>query len=76
MLELKNISVSYGKFAAVKNVNACFEFGSLSVITGHHGAGKSSLLRAMIGLTRSFGDVKLENRNYRNRTPNKMMKAP
>ena len=75
MLELKNISVSYGKFVAVKNVTACFDPGSLSLISGHHGAGKSSLLRAIIGLSKSLGDVKLESITYRNRTPNKMMKA-
>jgi len=50
MLEVKGLSVSYGKHRALDNVSLRVEAGELVVILGANGAGKSSLLRALGGM--------------------------
>ncbi|MFZ0286740.1 MAG: ABC transporter ATP-binding protein [Terriglobales bacterium] len=41
----------FGRFAALRGVNASFEGGRLYAILGDNGAGKTTLLRALAGLT-------------------------
>lgn len=52
MLEIKNLSVSYGAIQALKNVNLSVEKGSIVAILGANGAGKSTLLKTISGLVR------------------------
>ena len=40
----------FGRFAALRGVNAEFEAGKFHVILGDNGAGKTTLLRALAGL--------------------------
>jgi len=54
MLEVKGLSVSYGKHRALDNVSLRVEAGELVVILGANGAGKSSLLRALGGMLRAL----------------------
>jgi ABC-type multidrug transport system ATPase subunit len=41
----------FGRFAALRGVNASFDAGRLYAILGDNGAGKTTLLRALAGLT-------------------------
>jgi branched-chain amino acid transport system ATP-binding protein len=50
MLEVKGLSVSYGKHRALQGVDLRVEVGELVVILGANGAGKSSLLKALGGM--------------------------
>jgi branched-chain amino acid transport system ATP-binding protein len=50
MLEVKNLSISYGKHRALENVSLTMSPGEIVVILGANGAGKSSLLRSIGGL--------------------------
>ncbi|MDP3168039.1 MAG: ABC transporter ATP-binding protein [Hydrogenophaga sp.] len=50
MLEVKGLSVSYGKHRALQSVDLRVDVGELVVILGANGAGKSSLLRALGGM--------------------------
>ena len=52
MLEVKNLSVSYGHVEALKNVSIDAEEGEIYSIIGSNGAGKTSLLRTISGLVR------------------------
>lgn len=52
MLEIKNLSVRYGQHQALDRVTARVEKGSICVILGANGAGKSSLLKAIAGILR------------------------
>lgn len=44
MLEIRDLSVSYGAKPVLQGVNACLEPGKLTVLVGRNGSGKSTLL--------------------------------
>jgi len=47
---LKNISVGYGNFMALKNISGTFKPGSLTAVVGPNGSGKTTLIKAIQGL--------------------------
>jgi len=55
LLALSNVSVRYGRLAAVRGVTFSLAEGEILFITGPNGAGKSSLLRAIAGVTPPSG---------------------
>lgn len=50
MLEIKNISKSYGKIEAVKNLSFTANRSSITTLLGANGSGKTTTLRAIAGL--------------------------
>lgn len=63
MLRVSKLSASYGAITAVRGVDLKVEPGSLSVLLGANGAGKSTTLRSIAGLHRPIaGSVKLRDR--------------
>jgi len=52
MLEVKNLSVRYGRHQALDHVSVKIDKGEVCVILGANGAGKSSLLKAIAGTVR------------------------
>src|SRR6476619_1288934 len=52
ILELKNISVSYGNIVAVKDLSLTVYEGEIVTLIGSNGAGKSTTLRTISGLLR------------------------
>jgi len=52
LLEVDNLEVTYGEFAAVRGVSFEVREGDLLTIIGANGAGKSTTLRALMGLLR------------------------
>ncbi len=64
MLEISNLSVSYGPIQAVKGFSGTAVNGHITGILGANGAGKSSLLRAISGLSATTsGHIKLDGRD-------------
>jgi branched-chain amino acid transport system ATP-binding protein len=57
MLEVRDVSVSYGNIKAVGNVSFSVSEGEIVTIIGANGAGKSSLLRAISGLVPYSGEI-------------------
>ena len=53
MLLVQNLSVSYRSFTALNNVSCTFDAGQLVGIFGPNGGGKSTLVKAMLGLIKS-----------------------
>lgn len=51
MLNIENITVSYGPLDAVRNASFQVGEGQIVALIGSNGAGKSTTLRALIGLT-------------------------
>lgn len=52
MLEVRGVEVSYGEFLAIKGISFRVEEGELVTIIGANGAGKSTTLRAVMGLVK------------------------
>lgn len=57
LLEIRGLSVRYGDVQAVHNVNLSVERGELVSIIGANGAGKTSILRSIMGLQTSTAEV-------------------
>ncbi len=55
MLEVKDLSVSYGHIEALKSVSVKVVKGQICSIIGANGAGKSTLLKTISGLVRPLG---------------------
>jgi spermidine/putrescine transport system ATP-binding protein len=71
-VELRNVSVKYGDFLALKNINLYVEAGEGLVILGPSGSGKSTLLRAVAGLTPvAHGRVYIGGKDVTNLPPDK-----
>jgi branched-chain amino acid transport system ATP-binding protein len=67
MLEVRNLEVTYGEFAAVRGINFDVRDGDLVTIIGANGAGKSTTLRAVMGLLRPrAGQILFEGQNMTN----------
>ena len=49
MLEIKNLSVSYGAIEAVKDISLTVNDGEIVSLIGANGAGKTTLLRLIVG---------------------------
>jgi len=66
-LRTKDLRVSYGRTIAVKDVSVHLPAGSITVLMGRNGSGKSSLLWALTGVQKadagrfSVNDTSLEN---------------
>ena len=52
MLEAREMEVSYGEFLALRRINFTVKEGELVTIIGANGAGKSTILRAVMGLVK------------------------
>ena len=58
ILEVKDLSVSYGAIVALKGVSLTLEKGEIVTLIGANGAGKSTTLRTIMGLVPAVsGDV-------------------
>ncbi len=58
MIEIKNISHSFGEKKVLSNINLCLQEGSIMGLVGINGAGKSTLLRIISGVyTPENGEV-------------------
>ncbi len=55
MLEVRDLTVSYGAVKAVRGVSVNIEAGAVVGLIGANGAGKSSLLEAISGMKRPIG---------------------
>jgi ABC-type multidrug transport system ATPase subunit len=51
LLELVDVKVSYGQTQALKTVNLSLREGSIIALIGPNAAGKTTTLKAIIGLT-------------------------
>ena len=58
MLDVKDLNVYYGKIHAIKNISLTVEEGELVSLIGANGAGKTSLLTAIMGQIPSTGHRK------------------
>jgi ABC-type multidrug transport system ATPase subunit len=68
MIELKNISKSFGDIEAVRDVSFDIPRGQITILTGADGAGKSTIFKMMVGLVRkNSGDIFLKGEDIGHR---------
>ena len=48
-LVINSLTVSFGNFQALQDINLCFPKGSLTAIIGPNGGGKSTLMKCVTG---------------------------
>jgi len=72
-LSVENLTVSYGDIHAVKGISFEVRQGEIFTLIGANGAGKTSTLRAISGLLRSGGSIKLKEKELRGIAPDKIV---
>ncbi len=74
LLELKDVTVHYGKVAALKCISINVEEGEIVTLLGSNGAGKSSTLRTMSGLKApSSGEIWFDGRRIDGLRPHEIV---
>jgi phospholipid/cholesterol/gamma-HCH transport system ATP-binding protein len=64
-IEIKDLTMAYGSFVVMRDINAQIKRGSVFIIMGGSGCGKSTLLRHMIGMiSPAKGDVFYDGRSF------------
>ncbi len=59
VIDAKGLSKSYGAFEALKDVSFSVPLGRILGVIGANGAGKTTMLNAVLGLTRYEGELKV-----------------
>ena len=72
-LSVENLTVSYGDIHAVKGISFEVKKGEIFTLIGANGAGKTSTLRAISGLLRYGGSIKLGGQDLRGVPPEKIV---
>jgi len=65
LLKVENLTVAYGNIKAVDNVSFDVREGEIATLIGANGAGKSSTLRALSGLTPYGGSISYGGQDLR-----------
>ena len=67
MIEIKNVSKTYnGKKKVLKNVNFKIESGEIFAFIGHNGAGKTTMIKSIMGiLDFEEGDILVDNKSIK-----------
>jgi len=74
VLELKDLTVSYGSITALHDVSLRVEKGDIVTLIGANGAGKSTTLRAISGLLKAqSGSIKYEGEEIANKRPHRIV---
>jgi phospholipid/cholesterol/gamma-HCH transport system ATP-binding protein len=64
-IEIRGLTMAYGSYVVMRDINATVRRGSVFVIMGGSGCGKSTLLRHMIGIRRpAEGEILYDNCSF------------
>lgn len=64
LLSIENLSTGYGKAQVLKNVSLDMEKGEIIALIGANGAGKTTILRCIIGVIKPWeGSIKFNNQD-------------
>ena len=65
MIEVKDITKSFGEQSVLKGISATFKEGKCNLVIGKSGSGKTVLLKTMVGLIEpNTGDVLYDGRSF------------
>jgi len=75
MLEIKNLSVSYGAINALHGISLQIKDGDIVTLIGANGAGKTTTLKTISGLLKTRGgEILYDGRNISNLPPHQIVK--
>ena len=69
MLKVENLNVFYGAIHAVRDISFKVPKGEIVTLIGSNGAGKSSILKAIMGLVQPVGKIQFLGYNIAGRKP-------
>lgn len=73
-LEIKNLEIDYGIVKAVKGINMTVPKGSIIALLGANGAGKTSIIRSISGITKiKSGEILYQGQTIHNLAPYKIV---
>lgn len=76
MLELTNVSAFYGASRALRDISLSIQDGEFVSVLGRNGVGKTTMMRAIVGLMdRSEGSIKVDGVEVNKRPPHARAKA-
>jgi branched-chain amino acid transport system ATP-binding protein len=76
LLELRELDVRYGRVHAVRAVSLAIAPGEIIAVLGANGAGKSSMLRAVLGIERAAGgSIVFDGEDVTTWTPSRRVRA-
>lgn len=76
LLELENLSISYGAIRAVRNLNLEVDSGEIVTLIGANGAGKSTTLRAISRLLKvREGRIRFDGRDITTQSPDAVVRS-
>jgi branched-chain amino acid transport system ATP-binding protein len=75
LLEIKDLSVNYGKAKALEGVSLTVEEGEVVSVIGANGAGKTTLLRTISGLLKpASGEIQFQNQRIDGKSAHNIVK--
>ncbi len=74
LLVLENVSVNYGVIQAIKGVSFSVKEGEIVALIGANGAGKSTSLRAVSGISKSSGKITFNGEVITGLAPDEIVK--
>lgn len=76
VLEINNLTVSYGAIEAIKGVSVQVPEGKIVTLIGANGAGKSTMLKSIAGLVRpKTGTILYNGEDITGKSPDRIVKA-
>lgn len=76
LLKLSNVTIKFGGFEALKNINLEVHEGELVVLLGANGAGKSTLFKTISGLNKmTSGDIQFNGNSISGAAPDRIVKT-
>lgn len=73
LLEINNLYLNYGSIKAVKGINLHLKKNEIVTLVGANGAGKSSLLKGIMNIEKTKGDIFFKNNKINNLTTEKIV---
>ena len=65
IIEIHNVTKTYGKYRVVDNISLGVEEGDMFAFLGPNGAGKSTTIRSMLGMLQYEGDIRILGKDAR-----------
>lgn len=77
MIEVRNLTKSFGDKVVLDNINVTFETGKTNLIIGQSGSGKTVLMKNLVGLLQpTSGEVLYDDRDFTRMSKKKSSDAP